>query len=216
MWHRRRGVPVLLALVAGWATSEYTQAAAAAATAAAASSPSSSILQRFHGVLETNSRRFFGHDEEAFRLAVDWQHSRLLPTAAAAAAAGDSRWATGAAAQGEEAGGSSGGTGTFVAFTSHARAARGREALSAVLSPTSVLTAAHNREQGGCFMVRASAADVESLMLLLGEEEEEEEESGGTDGSISGSRLFDGFVAVPPSLKLAPSLLDYGSDFDSY
>ncbi|CAM9502321.1 unnamed protein product, partial [Ectocarpus sp. 8 AP-2014] len=68
------------------------------------------------------------------------------------------------------------------------------------------------REQGGCFIVRASAADVESLMLLL---EEEEEESGGPDGS-SGSRLFDGFVAVPPSLKLAPSLLDYGSDFDSY
>ncbi|CAM9514596.1 unnamed protein product, partial [Ectocarpus sp. 4 AP-2014] len=102
----------------------------------------------------------------------------------------------------------------FVAFTSHARAARGREALSAALSPTSVLTAAHNRQQGGCFIVRASAADVESLMLLLGEEEEEEE-SGGTDGS-SRSCLFDGFVAVPPSLKLAPSLLDYGSDFDSY
>ncbi|CAB1097959.1 unnamed protein product [Ectocarpus sp. CCAP 1310/34] len=58
MWHRRRrGVPVLLALIAGPATSEYTHAAAAAAAAAAAtSSPSSTILQRFHDVLETNSR----------------------------------------------------------------------------------------------------------------------------------------------------------------
>ncbi|CAM9636071.1 unnamed protein product, partial [Ectocarpus sp. 8 AP-2014] len=106
MWHsRRRGVSVLLALVARTATREYTHAAAAAAAAvgAAASSPSSSSLQRFHDVLQTNSRRFFGHDEEAFRLAVDWQHSRLLATAAAAAAAGDSQGATGtAAAEGEK------------------------------------------------------------------------------------------------------------------
>eukprot|EP00904_Undaria_pinnatifida_P010402 jgi/Undpi1/6492/HiC_scaffold_20.g08971.m1 len=56
--------------------------------------------------------------------------------------------------------------GTFLVFTSHGQGRRAREALEVAFSPSSVLTVAHNRRQGGCFMVHASAAAVDSLLLL--------------------------------------------------
>ncbi|CAM9494152.1 unnamed protein product [Pylaiella littoralis] len=179
-------------------------------------SSSGMVLQRFHDVLETNSRRYFGDDEDAFRSAVDWHHSRLR-----AAAGGDVELrgveggGGGAAAAGAEVGAGAGARGTFAVFTSHRRGGRAREVLSAALSPSSVMTVAHNREQGGCFFVHASAADVDALLLLPEADEDEQEVIGGGGGGGGGGgrrRLFDGFVAVPPSLKLAPSLLDLDDD----
>lgn len=139
---------------------------------------------------------------------VDWQHARLRAAASRAAVIAES--SDGDSDIGEGAGA---GAGTFVVFTSHGRAARAREVLSSVLSPSAVRTAAHNREQGGCFLVHASAADVDRLLPLPADEGDGAAAAGGGGEEGGGGRLFDGFVTVPPSLKLAPSLLDHGGVF---
>lgn len=109
--------------------------------------------------------------------------------------------------------------GTFLVFTSHGQGRRAREALEVAFSPSSVLTVAHNRRQGGCFMVHASAAAVDSLLLLDRQAEGREvglgqgrkEKQGDRERGGGEEELFQGFVALPPSLKLSTSLLDHGS-----
>lgn len=152
---------------------------------------------------------------DAFRSAVDWHHARLRASSVRAATTTTGAGDTNIGSDGGE------GAGAWVVFTSHGRAARAREVLSSALSPSSVRTAAHNREQGGCFLVHASPADVDRLVLLVDDDEDEEETppgeqeegGGGGRGGLRGGRLFDGFVAVPPTLKLATSLLDHGGVF---
>lgn len=118
---------------------------------------------------------------------------------------------SGAGGAGVGAGAAGAGTGAFAVFTSHGRAARAREVLSAVLPPSSVvMTVAHGRERGACFLVHAGVADVDGLMLLADDGTRGGEEGRDVEGGDGAGRLFDGFVAIPPSLKLAPSLLDHG------
>lgn len=120
-------------------------------------------------------------------------------------------------------GGGGGGEGTFVVFTSHREARRARQVLEGAFLPASVVTVAHNRRQGGCFLVHASAAGVEALLAEVEKEEGEEDRfedgseerserpfAGGRKGAVGGG-LFEGFVALPSGLKLSPSLLDHGS-----
>lgn len=156
-------------------------------------------------ITPNNRRRYFGDDEEAFRSAVDWHHSRLRAAGEGEATAGDGATPIPGGA----------GTGTFVVFTSHRRAAEARSVLTRALSASSVVTAAHNREQGGCFLVHASANDVDALLLRHRDGGEDSDLAGERNsGDDGGAGLFEGFVAVPPSLKLAPSLLDLGRIFD--
>lgn len=181
-------------------------------------------------------RRDFGDDEEAFRVAVDWQHARLR--AAAAEAAGDETAADDALrgdanSSGGSGGGGGAGWGTFVVLASHGAARRTRVELEVAFSPASVLTVAHNRWQGSCFLVHASVDAVDALLLPDNRREGERFEDrwsrdrsvegadahnsvGGSRGSVGGGGgglygLLEGFVVLPSSLKLSPSLLDHGS-----
>lgn len=156
-------------------------------------------------------RREFDDNEEAFREAVDWQHARLRKAAdrttyASAAEAGSSA-AGGMVGGGESTSHIGAGSGTFVVFATHGRAREARESLMSTLSSASVTTVAHNKGQGACFLVHASAAEVDELLALYGEGTENRK-GDGLDGSVGGG-LFEDIVALPSNLKIAPSLLNH-------
>lgn len=175
-------------------------------------------------------RRYFGDDEEAFRAAVDWQHQRLLqattaetdideiPAPPAAALNGDGLLRKGGNQQSDRVdGGGGAGWGTFVVFSSHGEGRRAREALETALSPSSVMTVAHNRRHGACFLVHANLSVADALLLLdNGQGAQNKGDSVGSAGGGTGGWLFEGFIALPSALKVSPTLLDHGigSSFD--
>lgn len=84
--------------------------------------------------------------------------------------------------------------------------------LTTAFSDTAVRTAAIDQRHGMSFLVHANIADVEAFLAREAGIEDVKgggEQEGG-DGSSEGTRLFDGFFALPPELKLSPSLLDHG------
>lgn len=113
------------------------------------------------------------------------------------------------------------GWGTYVAFASHANARAARGFLAETFSAASLATVAHDRQNGACFLVHANAAAVDALLLSVSRREDEElgvgEESGGRRPAKAGAEargdrgalLLDAFVALPPTLKIAPSMLDH-------
>lgn len=202
-------------------------------------------------------RREFGNGQESFRLAVEWQHQRLLEAAAAAEATeastdnfawedsnkriehgGDSassdvediagRLVGTRRNRGYRSGGSESGKdqgwGTYVFFTSHSRARAARSVLAENFSPASVATLAHNQRHGGCFLVHASALAVDALAFR--DEKTRQYGSHGGNASMEETKddvfmatsassdleegpLFEGFVALPPNLKISPSFFDH-------
>lgn len=88
--------------------------------------------------------------------------------------------------------------------------------LTTAFSDTAVRTAAIDQRHGMSFLVHANIANVEAFLVreagmedVKGEGVQEGAYYSG-DGSSQETRLFDGFFALPPELKLSPSLLDHG------
>lgn len=162
-------------------------------------------------------RRDFGDDAEVFRSAVDWQHARLRRAAAAEQDDAGRDNASAIASKGVSANGDvkgdRAGWGTFVVFSSHGGANRARRVLEDAFLPASVAVVAHNRRQGGCFLVHANAVEVDTLLAegdRFEDESEERSERPFVDEKKGVVGLFEGFVALPSHLKLSPSLLDHG------
>lgn len=86
---------------------------------------------------------------------------------------------------------------------------RTREMLTTAFSDAAVRTAAIDRQHGTSFLVHANIADVEAF-LAREAGMKDVKGGGGQESSSKGMRLFDGFFALPPELKLSPSLLDHG------
>lgn len=132
--------------------------------------------------------------------------------------------------------GSSDGWGTFVAFASHGKARAARQFLEETFSDSSVATLSHTRRHGACFLVHANAAAVDALFLddeeewangenaalfrggIESEDRWRSQVTGPTSvavgdeqkrGEEGGRWLLEGFMALPPNLKIAPTMLDH-------
>lgn len=180
--------------------------------------------------LTIRNRREFGDEEEAFQLALDWQHKRLLAAAAEAPGSTEEHQtasannpkrkyrnlasdrddnvpaSVGSAVEEESAEGgdtSGAGRGTYVAFASHGNAHAARGFLVEQFSATSLATVAHDRQYGACFLVHASAAEVDALLLDVSKREEED------TGGDAKTWPLEALVALPSTLKIAPSMFNH-------
>lgn len=145
---------------------------------------------------EKHNREDFGDDEEAFRSAVEWQHARLKGSGGPRHHPGEAYGeGSNTRAAGESRDGAPAQRGAYVAFAEHGNALRAREVLEEAFSPESVATLTHSRRGGTGFLVHASASGVDALL-----------EGGGTDERVS---VLEGLFALPPAMKLAPSLAEY-------
>lgn len=133
---------------------------------------------------------------------MEWQHARLARAGKVNYAEGASRsaWERAIGDSGDV-NGSQGfenmviaaGLGIFVAMAEHSKAREARELLATTFSPECVITFAHNRRHGAGFLVHASAAEVDVLLTSNG---------GPAD-------VLQALFALPPNLKMAPSLFEY-------
>ena len=155
------------------------------------------------------NRRDFGDREDTFRAVVGRHHARLRAEAAEAYG-GDAGDVSSAA-----------GWSTFVAIVGDGRGRETRKAravLAEAFSDAAVRTAAaaaSDGRHGACFLVHANVTTVEAFLdrpevsrAGVGELGESAYDGGDSSASL---RLFEGgFFALPPELKLSPSLLDHG------
>lgn len=155
-----------------------------------------------------NNRLYLGGDEESFLAEVEWQHDRLKRAEQVVPAEFEpgslfesshrsaNHGITSAASVGglaEDRDDRIGTRGTFVAFSGYDNASKARDLLAEAFSPQSVAVLAHSRRYGTGFLVHASPVGVDALLESYAERAE----------------VLESLFAMPPSLKIAPSLLNH-------